>query len=54
MQGGKRKNAGRKPKPDKKQMISMRLDPAVIQWLKNQPESMTKTIEAMAQEKMNQ
>lgn len=46
--GGVRPNSGRKKgsvNPAKKQMISIRLAPYVIKWLKSRPDSATTLIE---------
>jgi uncharacterized protein (DUF4415 family) len=49
--GGARKNAGRKPLPEreKRVMVAVRLPPDVVAWMRAQPESQSALIERLVQ-----
>jgi hypothetical protein len=47
--GGARKNAGRKPLPEreKRVMVAVRLPPDIVAWMRAQPESQSALIERL-------
>lgn len=45
MTGGRREGAGRKPDPDKKMPVTVKLPPWLVEWLRSQPGSQAALIE---------